>query len=331
MTDERLDVADHGTAADVPLTLTRTRLVTRTRDTATAKNAILHTFLVRGLEVTGSNDFSFEETLTGTSLLTLESTSCTGTVRGEVDASAAIDIAWLKSGQAVVGGQQLPVGRPVLYAPGRQRVQWDRFQKDVMRIDREIVEQVAAARGGWEPGPLGFRPNHIPEGAPLAAWWLMVRTVAAEILGTTGEVSREREQELAAIAAAGLLTAIPHWPLDRPAERTQHAGLADAETFILDHVADRITVDDVATAARMSVRGLQSAFQRIHGTTPMSYLRSIRLLMARQQLESGGPAQVAEVARSVGITHLGRFSGAYREEFGELPGETLRAARQHAG
>jgi transcriptional regulator GlxA family with amidase domain len=40
---------------------------------------------------------------------------------------------------------------------------------------------------------------------------------------------------------------------------------------------------------------------------------------------------VAEVARSVGITHLGRFSGAYREEFGELPGETLRAARQHAG
>ncbi|MDM7886685.1 helix-turn-helix transcriptional regulator [Curtobacterium sp. RHCKG23] len=312
----------------VAATIARTRLVTRTRDAATARNAILHTFLVRGLEVTGSSDFTFEETLTGTPLLTLESTSCTGTVRGEVDATAAIVLVWLKAGHAVVGGQQLPIGRPVLYSPGRQQVQWDRFQKDVLRIDREVVERVAAERGGWEPGPLEFEPNHIPDGAPLAAWWLMVRTVAAEILGTTGEVSLAREHELAAMAAAGLLTAIPHWPARVDAPRTAHAGLADAETFLLDHVAERISVDDVAAAAGMSVRGLQSAFQRIHGTTPMAYLRSVRLLMARQQLETGQHAAVADVARSVGITHLGRFSGAYREEFGELPGETLRAARE---
>lgn len=318
------DDIDETTAGAVT---TRTRLVTRTRDTATARNAILHTFLVRGLDVTGSSDFLFEETLTGTPLLTLESTTCTGTVRGEVDATSAIILVWLKSGHAVVGGQQLPVGRPVLYAPGRQQVQWDRFQKDVMRIDRTVVERVAAERGGWEPGPLEFEPNHVPEGAPLAAWWLMVRSVAAEILATTGEVSLAREHELAAMAAAGLLTAIPHRPVAPQAPRTAHAGLADAETFILDHVADRITVDDVATVARMSPRGLQAAFQRIHGTTPMAYLRSIRLQLARQQLEGGQVGSVADVARSVGITHLGRFSGAYRDEFGELPGETLRAAR----
>ncbi|MDM7887973.1 helix-turn-helix transcriptional regulator [Curtobacterium sp. RHCJP20] len=319
---------ENDTATALSATLTRTRLVTRTREPATARSAIQHTSTVRGLEVTGSSDFLFEETLTGTSLLTLESTSCTGTVPGEVDASSAIVVTWLKSGTAVVGGQQLPIGRPVLYTPGRQHVQWDRFQKDVMRIDREIVEQVAAARGGWEPGPLEFQPNHVPEGAPLAAWWLMVRAVAAEILGATGEVSLDREQELAGMAAAGLLTAIPHWPVEQPAERTAHAGLADAETYLLEHVAEHVTVDDVAAAARMSTRGLQSAFQRIHGTTPMSYLRNVRLLMARQQLETGEPRSVADVARSVGITHMGRFSGAYREEFGELPAETLRAARR---
>ncbi len=54
-----------------------------------ARNAILHTFHVRGLDVTGSADFSFEETLTGTPLLALESTSSTGTIRGEVDATSA--------------------------------------------------------------------------------------------------------------------------------------------------------------------------------------------------------------------------------------------------
>lgn len=314
-------VHDAGTA-----TVTRTRLVTRTREPATARNAIAHTFVVRGLDVTGSSDFSFEETLTGSPLLTLESTSCTGTIRGEVDASAAIVVVWLKSGHAVVGGQQLPIGRPVLYEQGRQRVQWDRFQKDVMRIDRQIVEQVAADRGGWEPGPLEFKPNHVPEGAPLAAWWLMVRTVASEILGSLGEVSLEREQELARTAAVGLLTAIPHWPVGRTGERPPHAALARAEAFLLDHVADRITVDDVAAAAGMSQRGLQSAFRRVHGSTPMGYLRSIRLLIARQQLESGGATAVADVARAVGIAHLGRFSGMYREAFGELPSETLRSA-----
>jgi AraC-like DNA-binding protein len=329
MTDTDTDTTALGVAR--PGSLTRTRLVTRTRDTAVAHTAIQQTSAVRGLDVTGGGDFLFEETLTGTPLLTLESPSCTGSVRGEVDPADGVVVVWLKSGHAVVDGQQLPVGRPVVHAPGRQRVQWDRFQKDVMRIDREVVELVAADRGGWEPGPLEFEPNHVPEGAPLAAWWLMVRSVAAEILGTTGEVPLEREVELARTAAAGLLTAIPHWPVGRSTERPPHAALARAETYLLEHVAERVTVDDVAAAAGTSQRGLQSAIQRIHGTTPMTYLRSVRLLMARQQLESGEAGSVAEVARSVGIAHLGRFSGGYRDAFGELPVETLRAAREQWG
>ncbi|MFZ6993186.1 helix-turn-helix transcriptional regulator [Curtobacterium sp. RRHDQ66] len=312
-------------------TITRTRLVTRTREPAVARAAILHTFQGRGLDVTGSSDFAFEETLTGTSLLSLESTSCTGTIRGEVDASAAMVLVWLKAGHAVVAGQQLPIGRPVLYAPGFQHVQWDRFQKDVMRIDRDVVERVAADRGGWEPGPLEFKPNHIPDGAPLAAWWLMVRMVAAEILSTQGEVSVEREFELARTAAAGLLTAIPHWPVGRTEDQPPQTRLGQAETFILDHIADRISLEDIADAAGLSARGLQSAFQRVHGTTPMSYLRGIRLLMARQQLESGDATSVTDVARAIGFRHLGRFSGAYRDEFGELPGETLRFAHDRRG
>ncbi|MDP4332438.1 helix-turn-helix transcriptional regulator [Curtobacterium sp. A7_M15] len=314
--------ADTSAEAD---TIIRSRLVTRTRDTAVARNAILHTFHVRGLDVTGSAGFSFEETLTGTSFLALESTSSTGTIRGEVDATAAVIVVWLKAGHAVVGGQQLPIGRPVLYT-GQQQVQWDRFEKDVMRIDQAIVEAVAAERGGWEPGPLEFKPNHVPEGAPLAAWWLMVRMIASEILATTGKVSLDRERELAAMAAEGLLTAIPHWPVGRRSEQPPESNVGRAEAFMLDNIGAPITVDDVAAAAGMSTRGLQSAFQRVHQTSPLGYLRAIRLLMARQQLESGGATSVSDVARSVGIVHLGRFAGAYREAFGELPGETLRAA-----
>ncbi|MDT0235383.1 AraC family transcriptional regulator [Curtobacterium sp. BRB10] len=306
-------------------TMERTRLVERTPDVAAARTAVARTHRTFGLDVAQSGvPFRFEETITGTVLLSLESTQCTGTVRGEVAPDTAVTVVWLKSGRGAVDGKPLLRGRPVLYREGRQSFRWDGFQKDLMRIDRATVEQVAAERGGWNLAPLEFKPHHVPEGAPLAAWWLVVRAVAAEILGHVGPVPREREEELTRFAAAGLLTAVPHWPVGQGREAPARTRLTKAEAFLLDHIAERITVDDVAQAAGMSVRGLQGAFQRIHGVSPLFYLKGIRLLLAREQLESGEAESVAAVARSVGLTHLGRFAASYKAEFGQLPGDVLR-------
>lgn len=76
----------------------------------------------------------------------------------------------------------------------------------------------------------------------------------------------------------------------------------------------------------MSVRGVQSAFRRVHGLTPTAYLRGIRLLLAREHLASGTATSVGDVAHAAGITHLGRFAAAFHAEFGERPGDVLRAA-----
>lgn len=307
-------------------TVERTRLTVRTHEVAVAREAVARTHLTHGLQVSALDGaaFAFEETLTGTQLLALESTQCSGIVRGEVESGGDVIVVWLKSGRGAVDGKPLLRGRPVLYREGRQSFRWAGFQKDVMRIDRETVEQVAAERGGWNRAPLEFKPHHVPEGAPLAAWWLVVRAIAPEILGSTGPVSLEREQELVRFAAAGLLTAVPHWPVGQGREAPARTRLTKAEAFLLDHIAERISVDDVAQAAGMSVRGLQGAFQRIHGVSPLFYLKGIRLLLAREQLESGEAESVAAVARSVGLTHLGRFAASYKAEFGQLPGDVLR-------
>jgi AraC-like DNA-binding protein len=277
----------------------------------------------------GRAALEFEARRRGTDLLSLVSMACTGVVSADVEADAAMTVFWIKSGHGRVDGEAVQTGRPVLFRHDPQRVLWDRFQLDLIRIDRTVVEQVAAERGAWHPGPLEFRPRHIPEGPALAAWWLMVRAVASEVLRGPAEITAERERELTRFAASGLLTAIPHWPVGQHEPRTAAAArFARAEGFLLDHATEQITVDDVAAAAGLSVRGLQEAFRRHHGITPTTYLRRIRLLLAREQLESGDERSIGEIARAAGFAHLGRFAGSYRDEFGVLPRETWQAARR---
>ena len=277
----------------------------------------------------GPADLGFEARRRGTNLLSLVSLSCGGTVSADIEAKAAMTVFWMKGGDGRVDGDPVQTGRPVLFRHDPQTARWQDFQLDLIRIDRAVVEQVAAERGAWHPGPLEFRPRHIPEGPALAAWWLMVRAVASEVLRGPTEVDAARERELTRFAASGLLTAIPHWPVGQHEPRTAAAArFARAEGFLLDHATEQITVDDVAEAAGLSVRGLQEAFRRHHGITPTTYLRRIRLLLAREQLESGDGRGIGEIARASGFAHLGRFAGSYRDEFGVLPRETWQAARR---
>ena len=307
----------------------RTRRVVRTSDPTVAAEAVARTHVTHGVDVVPEGGaFMFEERVRGTKLLSLESTSCTGVVEGTIQPDSAMVLVWLKSGRGIVDGQSVLIGRPILYRNGPQPVRFEAFQKDVLRIDRATVEAVAAERGGWAPGPLEFHPRHVPEGPTLAAWWLMVRTIAGEVLTGPDDVPEERERELTRIAAGGLLTAIPHWPIGQYGPRVASGTrIARAETFLLEHAREPITIADIADAAGLSVRGVQAAFRRHHGITPLAYLRHIRLLLAREQLQSASELSVADVARWAGFAHLGRFAAAYRDEFGELPRQTRWVAR----
>jgi AraC-like DNA-binding protein len=315
----------------VPDTIHRVQRETQTHEPSVAAEAMVRTHVTHGLSVEPSAaDFVFEERVRGSDLLSLESTRCTGALSGVMEPGSAMMIFWMKSGAGYLDENPVKIGRPVLFRQGPQRFRWLDCNKDVLRIDRAIVEQVAAERGDWAPGPLEFHPRHVPEGPTLAAWWLMVRSVAEEVLRGPDEVPEERERELARFAAGGLLTAIPHWPVGQhePPVMAATARFARAETFLLDHATEPITVEDVAEAAGLSVRGVQAAFQRYHGITPTMYLRRIRLLLAREQLEAADGRSVAEIARSTGFAHLGRFAGSYRQEFGELPRQTASSARE---
>ncbi|MCZ7448208.1 AraC family transcriptional regulator [Rhizobium rhizogenes] len=86
-----------------------------------------------------------------------------------------------------------------------------------------------------------------------------------------------------------------------------------------------LTISLIARETGTSVRALQMAFQQFRGTTPLSYLRTIRLEAARKTLlADANIVSITEVARQVGFTHMGRFAAFYSQAFGQTPSETVR-------
>jgi AraC-like DNA-binding protein len=86
------------------------------------------------------------------------------------------------------------------------------------------------------------------------------------------------------------------------------------------------TVADLARLAGISARSLRYAFHGQYGTTPMRYLRQVRLDRAREDL-SRAHGSVADIAYYWGFANLSRFARAYRDRFGEFPAATLKAGR----
>jgi transcriptional regulator GlxA family with amidase domain len=81
----------------------------------------------------------------------------------------------------------------------------------------------------------------------------------------------------------------------------------------------------MAQAAGVSQKTLELAFRQALGMTPGKYLMLTRLNGAHHELADAirGQHTVTEVALRWGFSHIGRFSGAYRQLFGELPSQTL--------
>ncbi|PZE24781.1 helix-turn-helix domain-containing protein [Curtobacterium sp. MCBD17_028] len=315
--------------------ITRERRVATSQDVEQARVLLQTTHHAVGWDVQADADgrpFGFRHTVTGTGLLSLASTRLTGMVSGELETSAdEYVVAWLKEGSGSIAGLDVSEGEPVLYPTGSFPFRYDGFDKDLLHVDRSIVEEVAAERGGWAPGPLGFDHDHIPTGEARSAWWAMVRQVAVTLISGPATVTLDAERALARTAAEGLLAAFPHWPVVPATDpdgvgTAAEARVAAAERFIREHATSPIGITDVAAAAGMSMRGLQEAFNRTHGMTPTTYLRRVRLSMVRDRLLAADHRTdtVAEIAGAHGFGHKGRFAAAYAAEFGEAPNTTLR-------
>jgi len=128
---------------------------------------------------------------------------------------------------------------------------------------------------------------------------------------------------------ASLLLAQPHnyhEALSSPVAAAGPRPVARAIELLRANPERAWSVSELAGSVAVSVRSLQEGFRRSMETTPMGYLRELRLEQIHTELSQAEPGSVnvTEVAARWGITHFGRFAATYRQKFAENPSETIR-------
>lgn len=201
----------------------------------------------------------------------------------------------------------------------------------LVRIDKRLVErEFRAWTGADNSGGIEFDMPPIDDMAKVGSLARYVRMVCDDLKNEASNLSHPLVADRVASGLVSLLlTSMPH-NKKSAIEATANRPIAPffvrrVEQFIAQHARDAITLADLTGIAGVSTRALQTSFRRFRNTTPMDYLRTIRLELARTELANAGrqSKSVATVATAVGFGHLGRFARDYHARFGELPSQTL--------
>jgi len=208
------------------------------------------------------------------------------------------------------------------------------FRPLTLWAKRSTIERALSGELGYAlPEPLKFDAQSLvgPAHAPQ-----IVRAIASvcEDLGACDSymslprVSRHAERMLLGL----LISVIPHnYTAVLNAEVSQAAPyyVKRVMQYVAQNLKSDIAFQDLVAASGVSARSLQSAFQRFVGETPMTFVKSMRLDMARLELCKTEGSDVTGVAFDCGFTQLSKFAADYRKRFGISPSQTRSSLNFH--
>jgi AraC-like DNA-binding protein len=95
--------------------------------------------------------------------------------------------------------------------------------------------------------------------------------------------------------------------------------------------ARALSTEDLARRAGMSVSAFHHTFKAVTATSPLQYLKSVRLHRARLLMANDGHT-AGTAAAAVGYESVSQFSREFKRTFGATPGtEAARLRLQVAG
>lgn len=251
-------------------------------------------------------------------------------------------------GMPLVGASTIQCGGDeVVSRPGLASVQsctrpvvthWsERCAKLSVKIERAALERRLEALLGRPPRqPVEFAARLDLKAGPGASWQRLVAFLLAELSPASVYLScaaPQRALEDALIST--LLFVQPHTyseALREPAPPPAPAFMRRAEELIAEDPSVPGGVGELARRVGVGLRSLQSGFRRYRDTTPVAFIRALRLARAHEALcRADARTRVTDVAMGVGYTHFGRFAADYRARYGEAPSSTIARARDFPG
>lgn len=168
-----------------------------------------------------------------------------------------------------------------------------------------------------------------PHGQTLTA---LCRTLAQ---GMIGERLLERSPKATVLLGEALIRLVlehhPHRLSESINNRLPHVvprHVKKAIDFMHANMHRPITLSDIAAASEVNERTLQIGFKKFRETTPLLYLRQVRLEAVRAELSAAeNNLPIREVAFKWGFSHMGRFAAEYKAAFGEAPSVTVQFAK----
>lgn len=198
-------------------------------------------------------------------------------------------------------------------------------------LDPAVVAGVATGLPSSQaPLPIRFSSFAPIDAAAARSWKDTVNFVKHSVLAhdviATPLVLGHASRLLAAVTLSTFPNSASRGP--SPHDRTDHQPvlLRRAMEFMDANVTSDIALGDIAEAVHVTPRAVQYMFRRHLETTPLQYLRRLRLHYAHQDLLAGNRQNdtVTDISARWGFAHTGRFAVLYRHTYGQSPHTTLR-------
>lgn len=231
-------------------------------------------------------------------------------------------------------GDDIAVGAgdiAVTRAPGISRgTEAGDVDAQILTLKSEALAVAAARESGFDPTPVELLDLRPISAAHAQVWEQTLAAVSklfedADVRGAR-LIAGRTDRLLAAVTLSTFPHAGPDGPFDARSRDARPATLSRAIAFIEAEPDADIDIADIARAANVTPRTVQHAFRRHLETTPMTYLRRVRLDHSHQQLREAAPgdgATVARIALDWGFPNPSRFARYYRATYGRPPSVTL--------
>jgi AraC-like DNA-binding protein len=195
--------------------------------------------------------------------------------------------------------------------------------KLVLMNPDELHTGRAETSGGWRYRMLYLDDTVLEQLTGERGWWFAEATDRdATRARRVSRLLRQLWHAHEPLAFDGLLLSLidelrPSARIAQPARDEGLLRFAPVLDYLRAHLAQRVTLDELAAVVGLSPFHFLRQFKRAHHATPQQMLMALRLFEAKQLLAAGeAPAQVAA---AVGLTDQAHLTHAFANRYGVTP------------